>query len=34
MIGEKAADMIAGRRPLPPSNLPYYVAPDWKTRQR
>ena len=34
MVGEKAADMIAGRPPLPPSGLPYYVAPDWKTRQR
>lgn len=34
MIGEKAADLIAGRDPLPPSNLPYYVDPDWKTRQR
>ena len=34
MIGEKAADMIAGRSPLPPADLPYYAAPDWKTRQR
>jgi choline dehydrogenase len=34
MIGEKAADMIRGRDPLPASNAPYYVAADWETRQR
>ena len=34
MIGEKAADMIRGRNPLPPSNASYYVAPDWEMRQR
>ena len=34
MIGEKAADMILGRDPLPASNAPYYVAPDWETKQR
>jgi choline dehydrogenase len=34
MIGEKAADMILGRQPLPASNAPYYTAPDWETRQR
>jgi choline dehydrogenase len=34
MIAEKAADMIRGREPLPASNAPYYVAPDWETRQR
>ena len=34
MIGEKAADSIAGRPPLPPSNLPYFVEPEWRTRQR
>ena len=34
MIAEKAADMIRGRAPLPPSNAPYYVAEDWETRQR
>jgi choline dehydrogenase len=34
MIGEKAADMILGRDPLPASNAPYYVAPDWQERQR
>ena len=26
MIGEKAADMILGRTPLPPSNAGYYGA--------
>jgi choline dehydrogenase len=34
MIGEKAADAILGRDPLPASNAPYLVAPDWETRQR
>ena len=34
MIGEKAADLIAGRPPLPPSPLPYFVDPEWRTRQR
>ena len=34
MIGEKAADLIAGKRPLPPSNLPYFTDPNWETRQR
>ena len=34
MLAEKAADMILGRDPLPASNAPYYVAPDWETRQR
>jgi choline dehydrogenase len=34
MIGEKAADMIRGREPLPASNAPFYVAPDWEMRQR
>jgi choline dehydrogenase len=34
MIGEKAADMIRGLDPLPASNAPYYLAPDWETEQR
>ena len=34
MIGEKAADMIAGKDPLPPENLPYFVDPNWQTDQR
>ena len=34
MLGEKAADHILGREPLPASNAPVYVAPDWETAQR
>ena len=34
MIGEKGSDLVLGKDPLPPSNLPYYVAPDWETAQR
>ena len=33
MIGEKASDHILGREPLPASNAPVYVAPDWETAQ-
>jgi choline dehydrogenase len=34
MIGEKGADHILGRPLAPPSNAPFYVAPDWQTVQR
>jgi choline dehydrogenase len=34
MIAEKAADIIAARTPLPPSNAPVYVAQDYRTKQR
>jgi choline dehydrogenase len=34
MIAEKAADHILGKTLLPPSDAPYYVAPDWQTSQR
>jgi choline dehydrogenase len=34
MLAEKAADMIRGLGSLPASNAPYYVAPDWETKQR
>jgi choline dehydrogenase len=34
MLGEKASDHILDRPRLPPSNQPYYVAPDWETAQR
>jgi choline dehydrogenase len=34
MLAEKAADHIRGRPLLPPSNAPYYVAPDWAVAQR
>jgi choline dehydrogenase len=34
MIAEKAADIISGKAPLPPSNAPVYVAKDFRDRQR
>jgi choline dehydrogenase len=34
MIGEKAADMILGRPPLPRSTAPVGLNPNWETRQR
>ncbi|MHB1302717.1 MAG: choline dehydrogenase [Acidiphilium sp.] len=34
MIGEKAADLIRGRQPLPPSNAPFHRAAEWQARQR
>jgi choline dehydrogenase len=34
MIGEKAADHILGRHPLPPSNQEPWINPNWKTSQR
>jgi choline dehydrogenase len=34
MIAEKAADMIKGVPPLPASDAPFYLAPDWQTKQR
>lgn len=34
MIGEKGADHILGKGLLPPSNAPFYVAPNWETAQR
>lgn len=34
MVGEKAADHILGRAPLPPANLEPWVAPNWRTAQR
>jgi choline dehydrogenase len=34
MIGEKGADHILGKPMLPPSNEPFFVHPDWETRQR
>jgi choline dehydrogenase len=34
MMAEKAADMIRGLPPLPASNAPYSVAPEWARRQR
>jgi choline dehydrogenase len=34
MLAEKAADLIRGRAPLPPLDVPVHIAPDWATRQR
>ena len=34
MIGEKASDLIRGRDPLPASNAPFWVAPNWREAQR
>ena len=34
MIAEKAADIIAGRSPLPPANAPVHVAEDYRDKQR
>ncbi|MDA1072976.1 MAG: GMC oxidoreductase, partial [Proteobacteria bacterium] len=34
MIAEKAADAILGKTPLPPSDAPVWVHPDWEHRQR
>src|SRR3546814_7278686 len=34
MVGEKASDIILGRPPLAPANLPVWIAPEWRERQR
>lgn len=34
LVGEKAADHILGRPPLPASNLEPWMHPDWQTSQR
>ena len=34
MAGEKAADHILGRSPLPPDNSEPWINPDWRTSQR
>ncbi|WP_435106432.1 choline dehydrogenase [Arhodomonas sp. AD133] len=34
MIAEKAADMIRGRDPLPASEAPAWIHPNWQTQQR
>jgi choline dehydrogenase len=34
MVAEKAADHVLELPPLPPSNAPYYVAPNWERAQR
>ncbi len=34
MIGEKAADIIRGQTPLPPLDVPIFIHPEWRTKQR
>jgi len=34
MLAEKAADHIRGRSLLPRASAPYYIAPEWESRQR
>lgn len=34
LVGEKMADHVLGRDPLPPSNLEPWAHPDWETAQR
>ncbi len=34
LVGEKAADHVLGRDPLPPENAEPWINPDWQTRQR
>jgi choline dehydrogenase len=34
MIAEKAADLILGKTPLPPTPVPVFVPADWQARQR
>ena len=34
MVAEKAADIILGKDPLPASNAPTWIDPEWETRQR
>ncbi len=34
LVGEKAADHVLGRTPLPPANDAPWIHPDWRTAQR
>ena len=34
MIGEKMADHILGRSPLPRAEVEYFIHPEWQTKQR
>ncbi|MEO8677138.1 MAG: choline dehydrogenase [Casimicrobiaceae bacterium] len=34
MIAEKAADIILGKTPLPPTTVPVFIHPEWQTKQR
>ncbi|MDF2094846.1 choline dehydrogenase [Aquibaculum arenosum] len=34
MLAEKLADRIRGRNPLPPSDAPVWIHPEWESKQR
>lgn len=34
MVAEKATDLILGREPLPPAQVPVWIDPAWESRQR
>jgi choline dehydrogenase len=34
MLAEKTFDLIRGREPPNPVDVPVYIAPDWETAQR
>jgi choline dehydrogenase len=34
MIAEKASDLIRGKAPLPRSNAPVWIHPQWQAAQR
>ena len=34
MVGEKIADLVMGKDPLPASNQEPWIHPDWRTSQR
>jgi choline dehydrogenase len=34
MLAEKAADLIRGRPPPEPIDVPVWIAPDWEMQQR
>ena len=34
MLAERAIRLIRGREPLPPLDVPVYIAPEWETKQR
>ncbi len=34
MVAEKAADIILGRPPLAPTDVPVWIEPNWQTAQR
>ena len=34
MVAEKAADLILGKAPLSPIEVPVWIDPNWQTQQR